>query len=95
VSGLLAEALAVAPGLRDATLLETRVGFRPPAHDGLPLVGRIADGLFVATGHGPQGLTAGPWTGLAVAALVLGEPPVTDLTPFAPDRPVTQLRSMA
>jgi D-amino-acid dehydrogenase len=95
VSGLLAEALAVAPGLREATLLETRVGFRPRAHDGLPLAGRLADGLFVATGHGPEGLTAGPWTGLAVAALVLGEPPVTDLTPFAPDRPRPRLPSTA
>lgn len=93
VSGLLASALGLAPGLSEATLLETRVGFRPRSHDGLPLIGRLADGLFVATGHGPEGLTAGPWTGLAVAALVLGDPPVTDLTPFAPDRPMPRLRS--
>jgi D-amino-acid dehydrogenase len=86
VTGLLAGALALAPGLHEATLLETRVGFRPRAHDGLPLAGQLAGGLFVATGHGPEGLTAGPWTGLAVAALVLGEPPVTDLSPFAPTR---------
>lgn len=84
VSGLLASALALAPGLRAATLLETRIGFRPHTADELPLAGRLADGLYVAAGHGPEGLTAGPWTGLAVAALVLGEPPVTDLTPFAP-----------
>jgi D-amino-acid dehydrogenase len=87
VSGLLADALALAPGLREATLLETRIGFRPRSHDDLPLVGTLADGLYVATGHGPEGLTAGPWTGLAVAALVLGHSPVTELAPFAPDRP--------
>jgi D-amino-acid dehydrogenase len=84
VSGLLASALALAPGLGAATLLETRIGFRPLTASGLPLAGRLADGLYVAAGHGPEGLTAGPWTGRAVAALVLGEPPVTDLTPFAP-----------
>ena len=84
VSGLLASALAVAPGLREATLLETRIGFRPHTSGELPLAGRLADGLYVAAGHGPEGLTAGPWTGHAVAALVLGEAPVTDLTPFAP-----------
>jgi len=86
VSGLLAAALAVAPGLRDATLLETRIGFRPHTADERPLAGRLADGLYVAAGHGPEGLTAGPWTGLAVAALVLGDPPVTDLSPFTPGR---------
>jgi D-amino-acid dehydrogenase len=86
VAGLLAGALELAPGLRDATLLETRIGFRPLSRDGLPFVGRLADGLFVAAGHGPEGLTAGPWTGLATAALVLGDPPVTDLSPFDPAR---------
>jgi glycine/D-amino acid oxidase-like deaminating enzyme len=34
---------------------------------------------------GPR-LTAGPWSGLAVALLALGEPPVTDLAPFDPSR---------
>jgi D-amino-acid dehydrogenase len=88
VAGLLTAAMELAPGLRDATLLETRIGFRPLSRDGLPFAGRLGDGLFVAAGHGPQGLTAGPWTGLAVAAMVLGEQPATDLTPFDPARPV-------
>jgi D-amino-acid dehydrogenase len=86
VAAMLAGALEVAPGLRQATLLETRIGFRPLSLDGLPFVGQLADGLFVAAGHGPQGLTAGPWTGLALATLILGEPPPTDLTPFDPAR---------
>lgn len=86
VGGLLAGAVELAPGLRDAELLETRIGFRPVTSDGLPLLGALADGLIVATGHGPEGLTAGPWSGLAVALLALGEPPVTDLAPFGPSR---------
>jgi D-amino-acid dehydrogenase len=86
VGGLLAQALRLAPGLSEATLLETRIGFRPVTGDGRPAVGRLADGLFVAAGHGPEGLTAGPWTGLAVSALALGEQPVTDLGPFGPAR---------
>jgi D-amino-acid dehydrogenase len=86
VGGLLAQALLLAPGLSEAALLETRIGFRPVTGDGRPVVGRLAGGLLVAAGHGPEGLTAGPWTGLAVSALVLGEPPVTDLAPFSPAR---------
>jgi D-amino-acid dehydrogenase len=86
VGGLLASALRLAPGLSQGTLLETRIGFRPATADGRPLLGRLAEGLFVAAGHGPQGLTAGPWSGRAVAALALGEPPATDLVPFDPAR---------
>ena len=86
VGGLLAGAAGLAPGLREAELLETRIGFRPVTSDGRPLLGPLAGGLIVATGHGPEGLTAGPWSGLAVAALVLGQPPVTDLAPFDPSR---------
>jgi D-amino-acid dehydrogenase len=86
VGGLLAGAAGLAPGLRQAELLETRIGFRPVTRDGRPLLGPLDGGLIVATGHGPEGLTAGPWSGLAVAALALGQPPVTDLAPFDPYR---------
>lgn len=86
VGGLLAAGLQLAPGLARATLLETRIGFRPATADGRPLLGRLADGLLVAAGHGPEGLTAGPWTGRAAAALALGEPPGTDVAPFDPAR---------
>ncbi|HXW46459.1 MAG TPA: hypothetical protein VEL03_16845 [Streptosporangiaceae bacterium] len=37
-------------------------------------------------GHGPEGLTAGPWTGLAAAALALGQQPAADLAAFDPAR---------
>jgi D-amino-acid dehydrogenase len=86
VGGLLAAGLQLAPGLARATLLETRVGFRPATADGRPLLGRLAEGLLVAAGHGPEGLTAGPWTGCAAAALALGEAPGTDVAPFDPAR---------
>jgi D-amino-acid dehydrogenase len=86
VGGLLAGAIAHAPGLGVAELLETRIGFRPATSDGWPILGALADGLIVATGHGTEGLTAGPWSGLAVAQLALGQQPPTDLTPFSPYR---------
>ena len=86
VGGLLASAAGLAPGLREAELLETRIGFRPVTSDGRPLLGQLTNGLIVAAGHGPEGLTAGPWSGLAVAQLAVGQPTVTDLTPFDPSR---------
>ncbi len=64
---VLAHALHVAPGLAAATVIETRVGFRPASADGLPLLGAVrgVDGLFVGNGLGAVGLTIGPFAGRA------------------------------
>lgn len=83
---VLDNALTVAPGLANATLAETRVGFRPGTPDGLPILGAIRPGLAVSTGFGAGGLTNAPFAGKLVASVALGEDPGFDLTPFAPDR---------
>jgi D-amino-acid dehydrogenase len=85
---VLGQALAVAPGLAEGTYLETRVGFRPMGPDGLPLLGPVpgVDGLVVATGLGPTGLTMGPYAGAIAARVALGEQPGIDLTPLSPLR---------
>lgn len=86
VGAMLAAAAKIAPGLAEATLLETRIGFRPATADGRPLLGMLTDGVIVAAGNGPEGLTAGPWTGRAAAALALGQQPAMDIAPFDPAR---------
>ena len=67
-------ALALAPGLADATVLETRVGFRPVTPDGFPLLGAVPGlgGLVVATGLGANGLTYGPLMGVLAAGAGAG-----------------------
>jgi D-amino-acid dehydrogenase len=74
---VLANALAVAPGLSAGTLLETRVGLRPAGPDIRPLLGPVAgvDNLTVATGLGASGLTMGPLAGAVAARIALGLPP--------------------
>ena len=92
---LFSEGLRVSPGLADATLLEVRVGLRPVSDDDLPIIGALdgADGVYVATGHGANGLLLGPVTGRIVADLISGRtatgPPALDLTPFSPMRLAT------
>jgi len=86
VGAMLAAAAAIAPGLTEATLLEVRIGFRPATADGRPLLGKAADGVIIAAGNGPEGLTAGPWTGRAAAAVALGQQPEIDVAPFDPAR---------
>ncbi|MEF8857296.1 MAG: FAD-dependent oxidoreductase, partial [Haloplanus sp.] len=75
VRTVLDEGLRVAPGLDDATLAELRVGLRPLSADGLPVLGAVPslEGAFLATGHGPTGLTLGPYSGKLVAAAVRGD----------------------
>lgn len=71
---LLRACLELAPGLAEAALLEVRVGFRPFSSDDLPLLGPLRgwENAFVDTGHGADGLLAGPYSGVLVAASMLG-----------------------
>ncbi len=81
---LLRECLLVAPGLEGARYLETRVGLRPTSADERPLVGRLPGwgNVFVATGHGANGLLHGPYSARVLAhdltgtPLPAGEPPL-------------------
>ncbi len=86
---LLREALSVAPGLGSATVIETRVGFRPVGPGVRPLLGwvRGVDGLMVGNGLGAGGLTMGPYAGKLLADAVCGVAGV-DLTAFDPLRAV-------
>ncbi|MFH8985455.1 NAD(P)/FAD-dependent oxidoreductase [Streptomyces varsoviensis] len=85
---VLGEALAVAPGLADATHMETRIGFRPMGPDILPLLGPVPQvpGLIVANGLGPSGLTIGPYAGAVAARLALRAAPGIDLAAYDPLR---------
>ncbi len=85
---VLTTALRVAPGLSDATMLETRVGFRPVSLDGLPILGPIPglSGAIIANGLGAHGLTLGPAVGAIAARIAVGRDPGHDLTALRPDR---------
>ncbi|GIT81881.1 oxidoreductase [Leifsonia sp. LS1] len=71
---VLADALAVAPGLADATVIETRVGLRPLPEGDLPSVGALDGhpGVFVNAGFGAGGLTMGPLVGDLLAEQIVG-----------------------
>lgn len=74
---VLEDALSLAPGLADATLIETRVGLRPMPDGELPAVGGLAGmpGVYVNAGFGAGGLTMGPLVGELLAGLITGERP--------------------
>jgi glycine/D-amino acid oxidase-like deaminating enzyme len=85
---VLTEAVHAAPGLATATIIETRVGFRPVGPDIRPLLGHAhgLDGLLIGNGLGAAGLTIGPFAGRLLADAALGHEPPHDLAPFDPLR---------
>jgi len=81
-----AQAARLVPALADAPVLATWSGVRPVSPDERPLLGWVREGLFVATGHGSEGVILGAGSAELVAALVLGVEPPLDPTPFDPAR---------
>eukprot|EP00536_Pseudo-nitzschia_multiseries_P002611 jgi/Psemu1/235881/estExt_Genewise1.C_350045 len=60
---------------------------RPVSPDGVPVVGKLLDNVYVATGGGPWGITWGPLMGQTLASLIIddGDPPIR-LGPLSPKR---------
>ena len=66
--------------------VEAWAGLRPATPDGLPLIGAVRDGLYLATGHGMLGVTLAPATADLLAPLVLEGRADPALAPFDPGR---------
>jgi D-amino-acid dehydrogenase len=84
VHEVLSEALRVAPGLARAEMRDIRVGLRPLTADTMPVLGPVPGihNVFLATGHGPTGLTLGPYSGKVVADMLLGKDLTVDISAF-------------
>lgn len=64
------------PALAGTQVVSVRACARPMSADGRPLLGPLpgVEGLFVAAGHGPWGISLGPGSARLVADAVLGRP---------------------
>jgi len=87
IAQILNAGLAIAPGLADASYIETRVGLRPASTNLKPILGRVAGmaGMTIGNGLGAAGLTMGPFAGKLLADIVMGQVPDIDLSHYAPD----------
>lgn len=56
-----------------ALLMSGRVSWRAVTQDRLPLVGRLADGLYASLAHGARGMTCAPLCAEWLAALMTGD----------------------
>ena len=55
-------------------LLSGRVSWRATTQDRLPLVGKIAEGLYASIGHGSRGVACAPWCAEFLVTQILDEP---------------------
>ncbi|HEY8019436.1 MAG TPA: FAD-binding oxidoreductase [Actinomycetota bacterium] len=86
VRRLLAAAIELAPALADATVRSSWWGIRPLSPDERPFVGQLRDGLFVATGHGSEGVILGAGTAELLGTQIAGDDAPFDPAPFDPLR---------
>jgi len=88
VHEILHKALDIAPQLSDATILETRVGFRPMTPESVPIMGFMPgyENFIVANGLGSSGLTMAPYMAEQLACLALGIPLDVDLSSYDPSK---------
>jgi len=84
VPSLLARGTSFVPGIATARIGPHRLCARPLSIDGRPLIGAVRgiEGLWVAAGHGPWGISTGPGSGRLLARLIDGRiaapPPALD-----------------
>ncbi|KAM0754781.1 FAD dependent oxidoreductase [Meredithblackwellia eburnea MCA 4105] len=74
VTRLLNGAGAISPSMNihnGAKLERAKFCYRPITPDGAPMIGELEPGVFIATGHGPWGISLAPGTGKVVSELVL------------------------
>jgi glycine/D-amino acid oxidase-like deaminating enzyme len=88
LGSLIAQALALVPGIGGRPITRSWFGFRPWASDSQPVLGPAPgfDSLFVATGHYRNGILLAPVTAAVMARCIVdGEIP-DSITPFLPSR---------
>lgn len=82
---LLRQAIRGVPAVAELEVVEAIASLRPGTPDDGPLIGEW-EGLLVASGHFRNGILLAPITAEAVTALLLGEEPPLETTPFDPRR---------
>lgn len=74
VNELARKAIRLVPALQGVPVLRAWSGVRPMSPDGRPIIGRLPpEGLWVATGHGSQGVILAGGTARVLAQLVTGD----------------------
>lgn len=87
IEKILAAAIELAPGLRDARVEDTWAGLRPDSADHLPILGPTdLEGLLMATGHFRSGILLTPVTARLLSEWITEQKVSVDWERFSPLR---------
>jgi glycine oxidase len=87
IEKILAAAIELAPGLKDARVEETWAGLRPDSTDHLPILGPTdLEGLLMATGHFRSGILLTPVTARLIREWITEQKVSVDWERFSPLR---------
>jgi glycine oxidase len=87
IEKILAAAIELAPGLKDARIEETWAGLRPDSQDHLPILGPTdVEGLLMATGHFRSGILLTPITARLIREWITEQRVSVDWDRFSPLR---------
>jgi glycine oxidase len=87
IAKILAAAIELAPGLKDARIEETWAGLRPDSADHLPILGPAdLEGLLMATGHFRSGILLTPVTAQLIREWIAEQKVSVDWERFSPLR---------
>jgi len=74
IAKLVKAATMLTSTLDGAEVVRESVCFRPTTPVGAPYIGKLGEGVYVAAGAGPWGISHAPATGLVLAEMILGRP---------------------
>ena len=83
---LLRDAWRVIPGIDEAELVETKLGFRPATRDHLPIIGEVEPNFYVNLGHHRHGVLLAAAASHYLAWQVITQNPQPELAAFSPRR---------
>ncbi|TDV65783.1 glycine oxidase [Pseudomonas sp. LP_7_YM] len=87
LESLKASAEELIPALAGAEVVGHWAGLRPGSPDGIPFIGPVLkhEGLWLNCGHFRNGLVLAPASCQLLADLLMGDAPIIDPAPYAPD----------
>jgi glycine/D-amino acid oxidase-like deaminating enzyme len=86
VEKMLRRAIEFMPDLESYRVSSEWTGLRAATPDGLPVIGELSDGVYVAGGHEGLGLTMAMGTAEIIADAVMGRRSVVEVGAFSPRR---------
>ncbi|MGH2807740.1 MAG: glycine oxidase ThiO [Actinomycetota bacterium] len=83
---LLRNAYELLPGITELAFVASVAGLRPGTPDNAPIIGRVEEGVLVATGHYRNGILLAPVTADAIVDLLMSDRVPDSVAPFGPER---------